>query len=543
MLLTNHKKNIFTHFKTLLLASCFLLLQTGISYGGVIIQESIDVAISLALKKVSGDNQGAFPETTMSPFKVRVTDIKGNGVKGATIKFEQDASNPSGASLSTAIAVTDVNGEASTVLTIGANTGIYKVIATAMDPEVKYGSPQTFTAYVGKIQIEFKDSIPLKDHQTDMNVPKPEFIYQTRNEPAAYIKNSVITVKVKFTGMNGITSAKIKAEGGLGGLPEQTVSFSGGESPVIEFTANNALPNRISVNNISWNWKCKDVNGSGSEEVSMGFTSHEIYTTNAEPSNPPIYKKPMKWTCEWATGLSDEKDICDAIISNLWRSGLHYGRRGWTVDQILDNGGGMCGGWYKMFQHMCDAQGVFVHAIFYQLKNDAAPPPEVKWAGIDILDPGLNNLEPTDTHNVWWVDNVYPKPRYFGDTSGADDVEYVSNKKVYRFFAGVGDGHCVNFLEYGGQIYLYDPSFGHGPFSNTFTSIPSGDKTGEDLSDFREHYFNTAVDHLYGYIEYDDGIAENPPTYKYLDVKTSLVPDLRVPGDPSTFELHLKFIE
>jgi len=131
------------------------------------------------------------------------------------------------------------------------------------------------------------------------------------------------------------------------------------------------------------------------------------------------------------------------------------------------------------------------------------------------------------------VDSVYPYP-------SVGDIVHRPNDKRYDFVAG--DGHCINFLEYQGNLYLYDPSFGKGPFANTFTTLPSGDTTGTTLTNFRINYHDIAIDYMEGKIEFDDGVSGNPPSYWYgLCIKTTLIPDLRDPNDTTSFEIHYKW--
>jgi len=234
------------------------------------------------------------------------------------------------------------------------------------------------------------------------------------------------------------------------------------------------------------------------------------------------------------------KDILDAIISKEHLSGLHYGYPAWSVDDILDTGGGMCGGWYQMFHEMAGDQGVFVHDRCYILKNDAADFPEVKWTGIVIKDPGLNNDEPTTSARWWYdVDETYPYPLITVSENDVDDMRKVHEKR-YLFYSP-NDGHCVNFLLYAGEVYLYDASFGTGPWQDTFDSIPSGHMYGEDLNDFRANYHDIAIDHMRGNIYYSDG-SGHESDYRTLDVKSTLIPDLRVPGDPDTYEMHYYWV-
>jgi hypothetical protein len=92
--------------------------------------------------KVSGDGQsGAVSAKLSAPFVVRVTDNAGNPVSGVAVTFGVTAG---GGSLSNSQPqMTNSNGEASTVLTLGPAAGANTVTATAAGLT---GSPQTFTS-------------------------------------------------------------------------------------------------------------------------------------------------------------------------------------------------------------------------------------------------------------------------------------------------------------------------------------------------------------------------------------------------------------
>jgi hypothetical protein len=379
------------------------------------------------------------------------------------------------------------------------------------------------------------DAIQMLDHLTDKVLPVPEWDYSSgTNEPACYVRGTTIVVRVEFRVLkfrNAIGRARIWATGSLGGLGEQVVEFRNGRSGYVTFNAVEPLPVVVSVNNVTWNWWWRDLNGLGTPPVKMDVSSsHEIFGVWETPLDPPIYKKVTRWTTQWASGAGDmnvTKDIADAIIKNEHLSGLHYGYPAWSVDDILDIGGGMCGGWYKMFHEMCGDQGVFVYDRCYILKRDAAPHPETKWIGIVIKDGGLNNPEPTWPYRTWYdVDSTYPYP---------DDSDVHSIYEKRYIFYSPSDGHCVNFLFHDGNVYLYDASFGTGPWPDTFDHIPSGNYMGAALHDFRLNYHDIAIDHMEGDVYMSYG------TTRQLDIKSSLIPDLRVPGDPSTWEMHYYF--
>jgi len=379
-------------------------------------------------------------------------------------------------------------------------------------------------------------AVQMIDHVTDEVLPAPEWDYSAEiNEPACYVRGTRIVIQAKFRLLgyyNVIKGARILASGSLGGLGEKPVTFSNGWSSYVSFTTAEPLPDVVSVNNITWDWWYRDINGWGTPPVKMDVSStHEVFAVWKNPLDPPIYESVAKWTTQWAAGAGETnttKDIADAIISKVHLSGLHYGYPAWTVDGILDIGGGMCGGWYKMFHEMCGDQGVFVYDRCYILKRDAAPSPETKWIGIVIKNPGLNNPEPTWPYRWWYdVDTEYPYP----DDS---DVHEVYEKR-YIFYSP-GDGHCINFLLYEGKVYLYDASFGTGPWPDTFDHIPSGDYKGTALHNFRVNYHDMAIDHMEGTIYMSDASTRT------LDVKSSLIPDLRAPSDPATFEMHYYFM-
>jgi hypothetical protein len=138
-----------------------------------------------------------------------------------------------------------------------------------------------------------------------------------------------------------------------------------------------------------------------------------------------------------------------------------------------------------------------------------------------IFAPGLCRTEPTfSAQNIRKVDTVYPCPVYLGDASSTDDVT-LEYRKVYEFFAP-GDGHCINFLDYEGALYLYDLSFGTGPWQNTFSSLPSGIMRGAALHDFRINYMNIAIDYMRGNIYADKG--SGCTTLSKLDINSDIIP-------------------
>jgi hypothetical protein len=88
----------------------------------------LDPGSAASIEMVSGDGQSAAVGTALSPFVVLVRDDSGNPLPGVSVGFALTAG---GGSLSTASAVTDSGGEASTVLTLPTIPGSSTVSATA----------------------------------------------------------------------------------------------------------------------------------------------------------------------------------------------------------------------------------------------------------------------------------------------------------------------------------------------------------------------------------------------------------------------------
>ncbi len=371
-------------------------------------------------------------------------------------------------------------------------------------------------------------AITMYDACSQTPIVVPEYNYDTTlNNPAAYVRGSgPLTIRVKWRVESGETSeATVWATGTFGGFAPTVVTFSGDESDWISMTTQQALPDVINTSNVSWEWKFKI---GSSEEMVIGQTDHVIYTVHRKPSSSPVYLDLVKWTTDWCKGLPapyDDKAIADEVLNGFASSGvIRYGIPGWTTPDILCKKGGMCGGMMEVFYDACGTQGVHVARSCYILKN-AAPKPEYKWRSMIIFSPGIGNQEPTrPEQGIREVDNKYPCPKYLGDSATDDDIEY-QVEKAYEFFAP-DDGHCINFLTYEGKIYLYDLSFGTGPWPDTFSRLPDGMMKGKKLKPFRMNYMDEAIDYMRGEIEYktDKSRCSFHKKGPLLDVKSTIIP-------------------
>jgi hypothetical protein len=266
-------------------------------------------------------------------------------------------------------------------------------------------------------------------------------------------------------------------------------------------------------------------------------TTHERYRTMGTPKavdysgdgSPEgfLYAPIVEWSCTWAAGAWDVKGVADGCYLHLEECGLKYMILAWYTADMLDDGGGMCDGWNDIFDHLLTVHGFSSAKYFYGLSPNAGSSPELKWASIVIKSPGMNRTEPcfTNANNYRCVDFVYPVPRFYGNTDPNDDVDYYQNMHWYKFSSPTTmDGHCINFLDYGGVIYLYDATFrntlGPYPLPGTFASLPpDGYMQGSELSAFKSIYYNTAIDYHEGDVYCDTGGSTAVAT---LDIRTSL---------------------
>jgi len=353
----------------------------------------------------------------------------------------------------------------------------------------------------------------------------PHWHVSGRTVPAVFARASSIRVRVRVESEKPTTGAvHLSAKGPLFQIPETPIQFSGKTSVEVILPTSGPLPNRVQANAFGLTWSARHPGG---DVFAVGMSQHMIYTTYRRPIVFSRLLKPLvEWSTRFAEGLSDDKEICDALIRTLSKTGLRYGGINGTAAEVVRNKGGMCGSMSHFFCHYCGTQGVNVSSYGFTLNpvlNDSDDL-EVKWVRMQFSAPGLNNPPRTGRAGlVLQADTVYPMPRFFGDDSPDDDV--TSRSPVpYSWEFTTGEGHVINFLKYGNKHYLYDPSFGLGPVAGVYgESINEGVMRPSSLRAFRTGYFDSLVDHIRGRIfcRGKDGVQ----SMAKLDVKTSLIPD------------------
>ncbi|MEP6573239.1 MAG: hypothetical protein ABJD11_11115 [Gemmatimonadota bacterium] len=396
------------------------------------------------------------------------------------------------------------------------------------------------------------DAIRLRDPATDQLIATPEWVAKGASNPAAYVRGTRPSVQATFSGKPGSTihltvGARSKPGPGLT-LTDATLTFDAtGHSGPVNLQMETALPGAISSLQLHWDW----YSIVGGQETSLGSSAHEILVTLAPltdpvewaahpaPVDPPdqagmrwTYLPLIRWTTKWATGLQDSKAICDAIIAQVGTTGLKYGIGAWTVRNMLNAGGGFCGGWYRLFQALAGTQGVEVERRSYLVDWPAGAPTTVKWCAIVVQNPGLNRTEPIEGSATYHDADQAP-------LSKCAVAELTTHR--YRFWGlpgKIADGHCINFLKNGDGWILYDSSFFNHGIALTGFTLPSGDdpKTVDLKSqgNLLTAYFQNAVGFMLGSLENSGHsyVTEHPApggtvayTRNGLTVKTQVVFD------------------
>jgi len=250
-----------------------------------------------------------------------------------------------------------------------------------------------------------------------------------------------------------------------------------------------------------------------------------------------VYKSLMEWTCQWAAGQNNERAICDAIFNGLPSSGLQYGVRAHTIRDLLLNQGGMCQAWYETFQQMAQCQGVFVYRRRFLVDWRVVAGGDEHWCAIVVRNGGLNQTSPTHPATTFHDHNgEFPIPA--GTTVPLTTI----TEPRYRFWGLPGylnDGHCINFLDHEGKVYLYDACFIIGPVvinspipANNL-AVPQG---GAALAPFKTAYLDDAIDYMLGTVRNGAAILRSVPTSQNgMTVRTANIPQTIAGADGLTF--------
>jgi hypothetical protein len=393
---------------------------------------------------------------------------------------------------------------------------------------------------VHSIHFDFPggQAIRLRDPASDDFLgASPEWIANPpREEPVAYVRAIRPHIRVVFRGSSaGNSTHVISADGVPFGVDEQAVALSfdpvSGLSQAVDFRLRVPLPDQIGLHPARLDWYVRDP-AEASVVLAAGTSQHRICTSwRPMVPNPPqgldswTYQPLMEWTCQWAAGQDDEKDICDAIVRGLGSAGLRYGVLAGNLREMLLLRGAMCGVWYQAFQQMAHCQGIFLHRRCFLVDWRALPNGEEQWCALVIRAGGLNQPHP-----------IHPASRFHDNDTvfplAAPCVLSTRTEPRYRFWGRPGflrDGHCVNFLEHKGRLYLYDACFGAGPFEID-SPLPPDDFSrwgGMQLASFKGRYLDGAVDYMLGTLYNGTVLLRSvwASGTNGMTVRTALIPD------------------
>ncbi len=398
--------------------------------------------------------------------------------------------------------------------------------------------------------ILFCDAIPLRDPATEqawVAAARPHWLRDRWNEPAAYLRGrEQVQLDVVFLLQSAHLAelpVSVHARSPYGDLPRQRVAWQvndAGLSAPVSFRLDAPLPAQIGVHEFVFEWFATFADER--RTICLGQTRHLVCTTwraftpdPAQELDDWVYQPLLLWSCQWAAGQDSARGICDAFMAHLPQCGFSYGLVGsYTVRSLLLRGSGMCAAWSRFFQQLAHCQGVTLVRRCLTIVTVPQPRQQQWWHALVINSPGLNQHMPqVEAQTYYDVDASFPLP-----TAKPAPVTVVTEPRYVfagttREMVGVQSAsHCVNFLqEEDGCLYLYDPSFGRGPYALEPLPFAPGDfVSGAALADFKVVYLDQAVDYLLGSVENGGELYQTvwlgdpPQPVDGLCVKTSLIP-------------------
>ena len=410
-----------------------------------------------------------------------------------------------------------------------------------MDPGSSPSSSQRAPFEVHSIHFSFPGSpaIGLKDPATDDYVSiAPEWTANPpRDEPAAYVRGVRPPLWVVFRGSPAADGTyTIGAAGALVEVDEGSVSLTfdahSGLSAPIRFQAKSPLPDRIGRHSARFDWYvCDPVDRN--VRLSAGSSSHTICT--AWRAIGPDRRGRAGYTTgptsrSWSGPASGRPD-------RTMRKAFAMRSSGTFADPVCNTASvGTMSGRYSSKKAACVRGGITPSSKWPTVKECSCIAAGSWWIGARCRTGKSSGAR------------CYPERRTQPSTAGAPrrasstttirrspsscrSALQRRRERRYRFWGHPGwydDGHCINFLEYRGRLYLYDACFGTGPFEID-PPLPPDDLSvvgGADLTSFKVRYLDTAVDYMLGTLY--NGTVLHQTIRRGLNgmtVKTALIPE------------------
>ena len=333
-------------------------------------------------------------------------------------------------------------------------------------------------------EIDFSEetfTIPLWDHNrpdSDLRVPIPEYLWDTRSEPFAVAKDTPIILSARFQTQSAITSAVINSP--LFG--SQTITFTNGVSGFYNFTLPASYSSTPGVKQIDIAWQYCDENGTSLPDCQspepMHISSHTLYVTHAYPAGQaPYYAKLIELSAQWSQDATTEQEIVDAVFDGtaiLGGYGYSYvypflGRTMNSVADILRQKEGACGEWSAFLLRAIELHGIDVYKV------DIVP---TSWDEYIVEIPAMGT-----TQDLWFYgDHAFVI--YGADISEVNDP-YAGTAYDSSFnLTGPGWGGYEDVLfPYfeDNAVWIANPGYGNGP--------------GDDVNN--SHVLQYSDDHIY----------------------------------------------
>ncbi len=184
---------------------------------------------------------------------------------------------------------------------------------------------EPFTVYSVEFSFDKSSAIRLKNHTSGTLVPHPEWVKGIRNEPAAYTKGTLPTIRVVFKKSAAYVAGAyaVGATGNLGGVRRKTVTpafQASGLSAPLEFELMWPLPGAVGKPNVTLKWFARRAPGPAFT-AAVGSSNHNIFLLAGKPAGPWQAETPwvaaLDLACAWAAGATDRDQAAARITQGV----------------------------------------------------------------------------------------------------------------------------------------------------------------------------------------------------------------------------------
>lgn len=213
-----------------------------------------------------------------------------------------------------------------------------------------------FTGAPGAINYHpLYDRQPKPGYPSGLNIDPPQWLKSpSKNEPIAYTRNTVMTVKADISGTYDTPIWVRITPSGVLTSDNTSINFSP-SSRIIQVTdwgvedydnlifSSSALPNEIRLDSLSISWSLQYGYSSDGPWYDVGsqVTEHQIYVTYDRPYYlfSPFYrpwKQVLHAACHYANGATTTSQASCMVVSGIYNS-LQFSYRSWDSHSEFDN--------------------------------------------------------------------------------------------------------------------------------------------------------------------------------------------------------------